>query len=347
MASHAAARQPRASERRTGGSSTASAGQAVRRAVRGARGMDALLPLDPLRYAPTAQRPVRAKVRSLNAHERVVPHSHPWAQLVFSTTGVCRISAQRHSYIVPPSRAVWLPPHVEHAVTVVEPAEIRTLYLLESHSGAGPAALAQAMPTQADWSRCRVLEVSPLLRELVLQLAAEPGDHGAGEREALLARLVADELTLAQPVALGVELPADKRLRALCEAVIDDPLRHPQLAGWASEAGASVRTVARLFRSELRTSFGAWRQQVLLARALSLAAQRRPMAHIAAELGYASASAFSAMVRRSVGLPPSQLLAGPVASPSPARNAATKVAADATGRATRDTPGDAARGRAR
>ncbi len=286
-----------------------------------ARRAEALLPLDPLRYAPSAARPVRAKVRVLDALAHVVPHSHPWAQVVFSTTGVCRVEAEQHSFIVPPSRAVWVPPGVEHAVTVVERAELRTLYLHEVTPGGGPAPMDGT--ASGDWTRCRVLEVSPLLRELVPQLAAEPGTAAPPAREALLARLVADELARARPVPLGVELPADKRLRALCEAVIDDPLRHDRLEAWAAEAGASVRTVARLFRSELGTSFGAWRQQVLLARALSMAAQRRPMAHIAAALGYASASAFSAMVRRSVGLPPTRLLAGaaarpPVASPSPA-----------------------------
>jgi AraC-like DNA-binding protein len=59
-----------------------------------------------------------------------------------------------------------------------------------------------------------------------------------------------------------------------------------------------------LFRQELGSSFGPWRQQVLLARALTLAARGMPMALIAADLGYASASAFTAMVRRSVGAPP-------------------------------------------
>jgi AraC-like DNA-binding protein len=67
--------------------------------------------------------------------------------------------------------------------------------------------------------------------------------------------------------------------------------------------------VARLFRSELGTSFMQWRQQVLLARAVTLAARKMPMASIANELGYASASAFSAMVRRSFGAPPSRFLA--------------------------------------
>lgn len=276
------------------------------RAARAVR--HSVLPLDPARFAPTETRPVRAKVRTLDVEARVVPHAHPWAQVVFSTTGVVRVEAEQHSYIVPPQRAVWVPPAVEHAVTVVERAELRTLYLTPRAAGAGPAALDGATP--GDWSRCRVLEVSPLLRELVLQLAHAPDGAGdaPGAREAALAALVCDELARARPLPLGVELPADKRLRALCEAVIDDPVRHATLEAWAGEAGASARTVARLFRQELDTSFVQWRRQVLLAKALSMAAQRRPMAHIAAALGYASASAFSAMVRRSAGLPPRRLL---------------------------------------
>jgi len=55
-----------------------------------------------------------------------------------------------------------------------------------------------------------------------------------------------------------------------------------------------------LFRDELATSFAQWRQQVVLAQAVSLAARDLPIAQIAAELGYGP-SAFSAMVRRSVG----------------------------------------------
>ena len=75
----------------------------------------------------------------------------------------------------------------------------------------------------------------------------------------------------------------------------------PRSHGWAADAGASARTVARLFRQKLGSSFGPWRQQVLLASALTLAARGVPMAVIAAELGYASPSAFTAMVKRSVG----------------------------------------------
>mgnify|MGYP002149875739 CR=1 FL=1 len=102
-------------------------------------------------------------------------------------------------------------------------------------------------------------------------------------------------------------MPQDKRLRMLCEAVVADPTQHESLADWAADTGASPRTVARLFRQELGSSFTQWRQQVVLAKAVALAAARTPMGQIAAELGY-NPSAFSAMVRRTVGMPPGRFL---------------------------------------
>ena len=262
-------------------------------------------PIDPLAFAPSAARPLRAKLRRLAADTRVDPHSHPWAQVAMSATGVIRLQAGHSTYLVPPTRALWIPPGVEHVVTVLEDAEIRTLYVHPSARFLGAAA---DTPFQR-WPACRVLEVSPLLRELVAHLDTEPGAGAPDEREACLGALVLDELQRAAPVKLGVELPRDKRLRQLCEAVIDAPTRWHTLADWSRQVGASPRTIARLFRSELGTSFVQWRHQVLLAHAVALAARRLPMAHIAAELGYASASAFTAMVRRTLGAPPTQFFA--------------------------------------
>jgi AraC-like DNA-binding protein/mannose-6-phosphate isomerase-like protein (cupin superfamily) len=269
----------------------------------------AVPPQDPRRFVPTAERPVRAKVRHLSPDTEIQPHSHRWAQVALSISGVARITAEHATYLVPSGRAVWIPPGVEHQVTVVETAELRTLYIHQQPGCPGPGV---AAAHSAPWRQCRVLEVSSLLRELVLQMDIHMDGLAEGTRLSLaflarerrLAELALDELRRAAPVKLGIELPHDKRLRALCEAVLSEPSRHATLQGWAREAGASERTVARLFRQELGTTFAAWREQVLLAKALALAARKRPIAHIAAELGYASASAFTAMVRRSVGQPP-------------------------------------------
>ena len=261
-------------------------------------------PIDPASFRPSATRPLRAKARHLAASTRIEPHAHPWAQVAYSMTGVLRVTAGRSTFIVPPSRAVWIPPDVVHVVTVVEDADIRTLYLHQSRTRLGPGP-----GRDAAWAECRVLDVSPLLRELVLHLPTEPGTGRPGARERHLCALILDELAAAPALRLGVDLPQDKRLRALCEAVLDDPARQATLEEWSRSVGASPRTAARLFRAELGTTFGQWRQQVLLAKALSMAARRASMARIASELGYASPSAFSAMVRRSVGLAPSRLFA--------------------------------------
>jgi len=283
-----------------------------------------LAPVDPRRFEPTAERPVRAKARHLGPDSEILPHSHAWAQVAIAVEGVARITVGDSTCLVPAWRAVWIPPAVEHVVTVVEAAELRTLYIHQSAGAVGPGVPATQ---QAAWRQHRVLEVSPLLREVVLQMdIAMDGPAAPGAdllaREHLLGSVALDELRRAAPLRLGIELPQDKRLRALCQAVLADPTRHATLDAWAAAAGASPRTVARLFRQQLGTSFGPWRQQVLLAHALTLAAQGRPMGLIAAELGYASASAFTAMVRRSVGVPPGRFFARP--EPAPATRLAAR-----------------------
>jgi AraC-like DNA-binding protein/quercetin dioxygenase-like cupin family protein len=270
-------------------------------------------PLTPHLFTPTPERPVRAKVHRLTTDQHVLPHSHAWAQLAFSTTGVTRLSVEHGSYLVPPSRALWIPANVEHAVTVVEDATLLTLYLYQPRGRCGPGVLPPA--EQAPWRECRVMEVTELLRALVVQMDITADDGGAIataevlKRERLLSALVLDELRRAPALRLGVALPRDKRLRALCQAVLDEPARHRTLGAWSRDAGASPRTIARLFRDELGVSFGQWRQQVFLSRALGMAAEGLPMGEIAGELGYASASAFTAMVRRSVGQPPRRFFA--------------------------------------
>ncbi len=248
-------------------------------------------------FRPTRQRPVRVRARSLPADTHFEPHRHGWAQLAYCSIGVLQVTAERGSggdevtYIVPPSRAVWIAPGARHSVHVLEQAEFRTLYL-------------HASVTPPGWSGCRVLVVSPLLRELVQSLDREPLGPA---RERLLAQLALEELRHADPQALGVPLPppgGDKRLRTLCEAVLREPGARGSLAEWAAAVGASERTLARLFQAELGTGYQPWRQQAVLAHALPLLARGAPVHQVAAATGYASESAFSAMFKKAMGQPP-------------------------------------------
>ncbi len=250
-------------------------------------------------FTPSPQRPVRVRSRTMAADTHLEPHRHAWAQLACCATGIMQVTAaapEEVTYIVPPSRAVWIMPGALHAITVLEAAELRTLYI-------------DASATPQGWHGCRVIVVSALLRELIHALDAPAGRPLAPSREALLTGLALDEIAHADTQALGIPLPhaqtGDKRLRALCEAVLREPNERATLAEWASGIGASERTVARLFREELGTSYQQWRQQVILAHALPMLARRTPVAQVAAASGYASDSAFSAMFKAAMGQPPS------------------------------------------
>ena len=251
---------------------------------------------DSAKRAPSPQRPVRSRARPLAMHVHIEPHWHAWSQFSYCASGLMQVTVTQGgvqtTYIVPPSRAVWIPPGVEHTVVVLETAELRTVDIDSSI-------------TPVNWTECRVLVVSKLLRELIHALE----DSVPGPREDAVMALTADEVASAETQALGVPMPhpehGDKRLRALCEAVLRDPAEKSLLSEWVAHVGASERTVARLFREELGTSYQQWRLQAVLANALPQLARGMPIAQVAAASGYASDSAFSAMFKQAMGQAPS------------------------------------------
>jgi len=247
----------------------------------------------PPEFAPTREHPIRVRSRPMPAGDRIAWHTHGWAQVAYAPRGVLRIGAADSTWIVPPSRAIWVPPQVPHEVLVIEHAFLRTLYVDES-----------VIPDGLDM--CRVVEVSALLREVI---AAIDMRGLPAAREQLLGALALDELTRSEPLPLSVPMPNEKRLRALCEALLADPANADSLEYWAAGIGASTRTIARLFRQELGMSFSQWRQQALLAHAIPLLHRGRPLSVIAHELGYRSQSAFSAMFRRAFGKSPRAFMA--------------------------------------
>jgi len=251
---------------------------------------------DSVNRPPTPERPVRSRARSLAMDAHIEPHQHPWAQFTYCASGLMQVMVtqgdRQTTFIVPSTRAVWIPPQVQHNVVVLETAELRTVDLDPSITPPG-------------WTECRVLVVTKLLRELVHALE----DSQPGPRDNAVMTLAADEISRADTQALGVPMPhpehGDKRLRALCEAVLRDPAERSQLRDWVAQVGASERTVARLFRDELGTSYQQWRLQAVLAHALPQLARGVPISQVAAASGYASDSAFSAMFKQAMGKAPS------------------------------------------
>jgi AraC-like DNA-binding protein len=255
------------------------------------------MPIEPVTHTrphspalwPSTARPLRIAARDLDAAELLAAHSHPYGQVTYAIEGLLRVTVGNNTWIVPPLRAIWIPPDVVHEVVTLEKARLRALFV-------------DAAAAPFEGNDCVVIDVSPLLRELILALARSD-DHSP--RESMLAQLILDEVSRSATLPMCVALPRDKRLKALCDRLIAEPACRLTLDDWAVTAGASGRTLARLFERELGMTFGQWRQQMRLAHAAPLIARGMPLAQVAAELGYASQSAFSAMFKKTFGQSPS------------------------------------------
>ncbi len=227
----------------------------------------------------------------------IAPHRHLRAQLIYAPAGAMRVSAAGSLWMVPPQRALWMPPGIEHSIRMLSDVTMRTLYLRED------AAL--AMPRT-----CHVLPVSPLLRELIVRATELPLDYDEAGPAGHLVALLLSELHGLQSLPLDLPLPGDPRVMAVCRAILDEPGDRRGLADWARDACVSERTLARLFRSETGLSFGAWRQQARLLEAMGRLGAGEPVTRVALDLGYDSISAFSAMFRRATATSPRTFRSG-------------------------------------
>ena len=143
-----------------------------------------------------------------------------------------------------------------------------------------------------------------LLRELLRAAVDLPAEYDTDGPAGRLMTVILDQLRVLDQAALHLPWPEDARLTRIAEALIDDPAMSAGLDDWAKTAGASARTLARLFVKETGMTFGAWRQQARLLKALELLAAGQSVTATALDLGYDSPSAFIAMFKKVLGVSP-------------------------------------------
>lgn len=244
----------------------------------------------------TLPHPVTAKARNYWGGETPA-HSHPRAQLVYAGSGVMRVETEAGCWVVPPVRGVWIPANTVHRVIMLGPVDMRTLYIRPD-----------AAPDLPEG--CCLLEVSPLLRALILALLDEPLAYDRAGRAGQIAALVLTELRFLKIPALHLPMPGEIRLRRLCEELIAHPDSRETLEMLSAQQATSSRTLARQFQRETGMGFRQWRQQARLVEALGHLANGVPVAQVADKLGYSSASAFTAMFQRVLGIEPRRYFSG-------------------------------------
>jgi len=223
---------------------------------------------------------------------RVPVHAHGSDQLIYATAGVMEIAAAQSLWLTPPQFAVWIPAHVKHSIRMPGAVSMRTLYL---------------RPGLARGKQCAVLHVTPLLRELIVEAVRIGNLKARNKSHAALRDVIVAQIARASPVPTMLAMPSDVRARAIADAVIANP--KTTLLALSQKAGASVRTLQRIFRREVGTDFETWRRQVRMMKAVELLTRGTTIKQISHAVGYRQASTFVAAFRRTFGVPPKSWIA--------------------------------------
>ncbi len=225
------------------------------------------------------------------------PHTHSAHQLLFASSGAMTVTGDRTSWMIPPGRAVLIPAGIPHSIRMWGEVAMRSLYFPVN----APAPVFDA-------NTCRVISVSPLLRELILRVAEMAALDSRVTVEARLMSVLMDELATAHIEPLLLPLPSDVRALAAAECVLKNPADEATAEALGRRCGLSARTLERLFRAETGMRFGLWRQKARLLESVRVLVEGGSVTDAALESGYSSVSAYIAAFKQTFGCTPGAML---------------------------------------
>lgn len=228
-------------------------------------------------------------------------HTHPWGQLVYAKSGLMHVTAGQRLWIVPPTRALWVPAGQSHRIEFRGETALRTLYIANER-------------TRSIERGVETLAVAPVLSEIILHiLKIGMLDPGVKEHDHLASVLI--DLVRAAPVEdLALPVPSDARAQRIAKLIQDNPADPRRLSELARMSGASLRTLQRRFQQETGLSLEGWRQKSRLVHSVAMLTRGASVTATALDCGYESPSAFIAAFRKHYGTTPGRFCAGPATS---------------------------------
>jgi AraC-like DNA-binding protein/quercetin dioxygenase-like cupin family protein len=221
-------------------------------------------------------------------------HTHTDHQLAWASRGVLTVLTEANNFILPTTRALWIPAGLRHEVRAAGNATMRALYVKPRHC-------------PISWSAPTAVAVGRLLAELIGYLDNEAVKGPRRDRaEAMLVDLLLPVAT----ATIDVRMPTGEPSRAVAERMLAYPADRSALAEWGDHVGVSERTLARSFLAETGLTFGRWRTLIRLRAALPALATGSPVSRVARQVGYDTSSAFVAAFRRETGLTPGDYFRG-------------------------------------
>jgi len=216
-------------------------------------------------------------------------HTHVDHQLAWAASGVLTVRTRESAWVLPTTRALWIPAGVRHETLSAGTATMRSAYVRPAQCPIG-------------WTEPTPVSASPLMAELIGYLEDPALD---GRRRANAEGVLVDILRPVAMTTIEVRMPADDRARQVADLISANLADGRTLAEWGRAVGASERTLARAFLADTGVSFGRWRTLLRLRAALGALAAGEPVGNVARHVGYDSDSAFVQAFRRETGVTPS------------------------------------------
>jgi len=222
-------------------------------------------------------------------------HSHPRAQLIYSSSGTMRVTVENHVWLVSSRQAIWVPSMYEHHVTFLKNNHIRNLFI-------DPSVLSNLPNT------CFALDVSPFLRELILKIVNIGDDYQMDSLEGRIIQVTLDELTMIKSTNCFLPISNEPRLKKVMDILINNPSDKRGIEEFASLSCTTSRTLSRLFIKEVGMTFVNWRKQIRIMEAIEKLEKGISISQIALELGYNNTSSFIEVFRKELGVSPTNYL---------------------------------------
>jgi AraC-like DNA-binding protein len=221
----------------------------------------------------------------------VALHRHSRAQFAYARTGVIMVSSRQGRWMVPPEHALWIPAGLDHSVDMLGEVTMLSAYISSEALTTLPEVI-------------RVVALTELARALIVEAVAPGDDTSNSRRRRLIVALLLEEISRLPDRPLGLPIPSDVRLAALCRAFLANPAARLLIDDWAAQLNMSRRAFTRAFRRETGISLSTWRQQAALFTALPRLAAGESVTTVAFDLGYESVAAFTTMFKRMLGSAP-------------------------------------------
>lgn len=169
-------------------------------------------------------------------------HCRRRAQLLYMAAGSVTLYSAEHICQLAPLQATWLPADVPHRTVLHGRFAYRSLYF-EPPAFAGLS------------DNVQVLEVGPLIHELILCVTSWAADLQLEGPHLILLRTLFDELASTPTHAASLPMPRDVRVLKVAGALLAQPALDWSVEAWGREIGASGRTPAHLFTEQTNLGF--------------------------------------------------------------------------------------------